>query len=355
MRINSANLGMESARNYSSFSFKQAAVSTGTVIATGMLGLNQKDEETFEESKNSLRERLNEMSSYSEIRMLSHLKNQRDSYSTIREQCMQYLTRLFFKETEKMDYEEMLTQVQGNQFSSGQVKDVIYSHQESYFYEEEDTSFSTEGTVVTADGREITIHVDVQMSRSFSEYYEENYLQIQDRMCDPLVINLDTDVTNLSDQTFYFDLDADGEKDEISRLARGSGFLALDKNGDGRINDGNDLFGAKSGNGFSDLAAYDSDGNDWIDENDEIWKKLLIWTKDESGSDKCYKLSEKGVGAICLSNQSTDFSLNSDENKANGRIRRTGIFLYENGYAGTIQHVDMTLHGNQTEHFEAVG
>ena len=32
------------------------------------------------------------------------------------------------------------------------------------------------------------------------------------------MINLDTDATELSDQTFYFDLDADGEEEEISML-----------------------------------------------------------------------------------------------------------------------------------------
>ena len=44
------------------------------------------------------------------------------------------------------------------------------------------------------------------------------------------VINLDTDIASLSDQTFYFDIDADGELDEISQLGAGSGYLALDKN-----------------------------------------------------------------------------------------------------------------------------
>ena len=60
------------------------------------------------------------------------------------------------------------------------------------------------------------------------------------------MINLNTDAANVTDQKFYFDLDADGELDEISTLASGSGFLALDKNGDGIINDGSELFGTKA-------------------------------------------------------------------------------------------------------------
>lgn len=48
----------------------------------------------------------------------------------------------------------------------------------------------------------------------------------------------------------------------------GGVFLALDKNGDSVINDGKELFGAATGQGFKELAIYDSDKNYWIDEND---------------------------------------------------------------------------------------
>ena len=113
-------------------------------------------------------------------------------------------------------------------------------------------------------------------------------------------------------------------------------------NGDGKINDGGELFGTKSGDGFSDLAKYDSDGNGWIDGADEIWEKLLIWTKDEKGNDKLYHLSDLGVGAIGLGRVSTQFALNSEkDNHNNAMIRKTGIFLYENGTVSTVQHLDL--------------
>lgn len=207
--------------------------------------------------------------------------------------------------------------------------------------EAESTAFSTVGTVRTADGREINFNVNVSMSRSFQQYYEQDLQLASFTMCDPLVINLDTDVAQLSDQTFYFDIDGDGEQDEVSQLGKGSGYLALDKNGDGVINDGNELFGTSSGNGFADLAAYDEDGNGWIDENDAIWSKLKIWCKDENGNDVLYRLADKGVGAICLQNAATDFTLKGEEGQTRGAVRNTGVFLYENGNVGTIQHVDV--------------
>lgn len=220
-----------------------------------------------------------------------------------------------------------------------------FSFSRQYYHEEtENTGFATQGTVKCADGREINFNLNVTMSRSFQEYYEENVRMMEVSMCDPLVINLDGNIAELSDQTFLFDLDGDGQKDEINRLGAGSGFLALDKNGDGVINDGNELFGTKSGNGFADLAAYDTDHNGFIDEGDEIWDKLKIWVMDENGEGQLYSLAEKGVGAICLQNAVTDFAITDENNQAKGRIRNTGFFLYENGEAGSVQHVDMTLH-----------
>lgn len=224
---------------------------------------------------------------------------------------------------------------------------VLSLGQETYFQESESTSFSTAGTVKTADGREISFNVNVGMSREFQEYYREDLELASFAFCDPLVINLDTDAAQLEDQTFYFDIDGDGEQDEVSRLGAGSGYLALDKNGDGVINDGRELFGTASGNGFADLAKYDEDGNGWIDENDAIWDKLKIWAKDENGKDVLYTLAEKQVGAVCLQNASTDFTQRGADGQTLGAVRNTGVFLYENGNVGTVQHIDVAKYEKQ--------
>ncbi|MCR5102232.1 MAG: hypothetical protein K6B41_12820, partial [Butyrivibrio sp.] len=122
------------------------------------------------------------------------------------------------------------------------------------------------------------------------------------------------------------------------------GFLALDKNDDGKINDGAELFGTKSGDGFSDLAEYDEDSNGWIDENDSIFSKLKVWTKDENGNDKLLKLKEADVGAIYLGNADTEFSYKDMAGETNGVLRKTGIYLKESsGAAGTVAHVDLAL------------
>lgn len=211
-------------------------------------------------------------------------------------------------------------------------------------YESQSTSFQAQALVKTADGREINVSLQLSLSREFM--FQSN-LNIkagnEPLLIDPLVINYGAATASLTEQKYAFDIDANGTLDQISFVGPGSGFLALDLNGDGKINDGSELFGPQSGNGFDDLAKYDSDGNNWIDENDPIYDKLQIWSKDAAGNDVLMALGQKGVGAIYLGNVSTSFALKGANNQTNGQLQRTGIYLNENGSAGTIQHIDLSI------------
>jgi hypothetical protein len=101
------------------------------------------------------------------------------------------------------------------------------------------------------------------------------------------------------------------------------------------------LFGVQSGNGFKDLAAYDSDPNGWIDENDPIFTSLDIWSKDQLSS-----LGQKRVGSIYLGNAEAQFAQFDYKNRLNqtlGQNRQAGIFAKEDGTIGTMQQVDLMV------------
>jgi hypothetical protein len=209
--------------------------------------------------------------------------------------------------------------------------------------EQQTMDFQASGSVRTADGRSIDINVALKMSRQFQSSVEE-HLRAGDAKVDPLVINLSGQAPQLSPQKdFKFDIDADGDEDQVSRLLSGSGFLALDKNGDGTINNGSELFGPTSGNGFAELKAYDADGNGWIDENDPVYNKLRIWEDDGQGNMQLLALGQAGVGALYLGNVASGFDINDSQNNSLGSVQSTGIYLNEDGSAGTVQHIDFTL------------
>jgi hypothetical protein len=178
------------------------------------------------------------------------------------------------------------------------------------------------------------------MSREF--YTEQNInIRAGDALKDPLVINFSGTAAQLTQRDFSFDIDADGTEEQISFVAPGSGFLALDKNNDGQINDGSELFGTASGNGFGDLSVYDLDGNNWIDENDAVYQNLRIWTKNSEGNDQLIALGKAGVGALYLGHIETLFSVKDDENGLLGQVRETGLAIMESGQVITMQQIDL--------------
>jgi hypothetical protein len=220
---------------------------------------------------------------------------------------------------------------------------IEYDYHESYS-EVESTRFSASGMVKTADGKEIRFEINLEMSRA---YHEESSISLRlgdaARKVDPLVLNFAGNAASLLDQRFSFDLDSDGKEEQIARLASGSAYLVFDRNGDGRINNGSEMFGPSSGDGFAELAQLDNDGNGWIDENDQSWKDLRLWQADENGDGALKTLGESGVGAIALARVSTPFDLKGSTNELFGQIRTSGIFLHEDGGAGTIQQIDLAV------------
>ena len=218
---------------------------------------------------------------------------------------------------------------------------MVYENYQSH-YESEQTRFQAQGVVRTADGQEIELNIQLNMSREFFSE-ESQVIRAGEALKDPLVVNFSGQAAELTQQTYHFDIDADGIEDQIHFLRPSSGFLALDKNADGVINDGSELFGALSGDGFADLSRHDSDGNGWIDESDAVFDSLRIWTRDEQGLDQLVALGAKGVGAIYLGHITTPFELKSNSNELQGVVRETGLYLQEDGVAGTLQQIDLVV------------
>lgn len=209
--------------------------------------------------------------------------------------------------------------------------------------ETEHTSFSADGIIRTADGKEIRLSVDLSMSRSYREETSISLRAGDAVRKDPLVINFDGTAAQLQNRRFSFDLDADGQAEQMPLLAGNRGYLALDRNGNGKIDSGKELFGSTSGDGFAELAEFDSDGNGWIDDNDPIFAQLRVWMQDGSGGGTLNTAKSHGVGALYLGRTETPFELKDNANQELGAVRSTGIYLAENGSAGTLQQIDVSV------------
>ena len=130
----------------------------------------------------------------------------------------------------------------------------------------------------------------------------------------PLVLDLDgsgrIETTRLADSTGAFDLLGTGRAIQSGWVTGGDGFLAVDNNGNGRVDNVSELFGGnRMGEGFAKLAGFDSNGDGLVDMHDAKFGQLMIW-RDANGNHQTdagemVTLAQAGVASLVVDHTNT--------------------------------------------------
>jgi hypothetical protein len=138
---------------------------------------------------------------------------------------------------------------------------------------------------------------------------------------DPLALDMNQDgeisTVSLADSTAYFDLTGDGIKEKVGWIQATDGLVAYDKNGNGKIDGINEVFGTPTVNGFEELRRIaDSNYDGVIDRRDELYNQLKVWQDTNqdgiSQASELKTLSEAGVKNIELNVIGTNIELNGN-------------------------------------------
>ena len=162
---------------------------------------------------------------------------------------------------------------------------------------------------------------------------------------DPIILDLDGNglKTVGLDANIYFDHDGDGILTRTGWVDSGDALLVLDRNGNGNIDTGAELFGdftplpngALAPNGFAALAAFDDNGDGIIDANDAIFSQLRLWRDSNqdgvTNEGELITLEEAGIVGLNLGN--------TVKNQAMGNgntLAREGSFIWADGSTGAM-------------------
>ncbi|MBM7625088.1 DUF2974 domain-containing protein [Sporohalobacter salinus] len=187
------------------------------------------------------------------------------------------------------------------------------------------------------------------------EDYEE-VIANQDTFWNSLILDLNGDGIKTVGQEngVHFDLDNNDFKEKTEWINSKDGLLTLDKNNNGIIDDGNELFGTETESGFEILGEYDSNSDNKIDQNDEIYSRLKVWQdknqNGESEAQELYTLKELDIKSIGLDHK----EISKVEENGN-IIRNKGNYENINGELNQVKEFFLARDVINTEESKVIG
>jgi hypothetical protein len=214
-----------------------------------------------------------------------------------------------------------------------------------------------QGEIMGQVGQSRSVQVDeCSMADEMNSTYSDTHdgcLSPQDCHQSPLLLNLGSGPYRLTDLAHgvHFDIDGTGDLESVSWTAGGTeqAFLWLDRNGNGGVDGGTELFGdLTAANGFEalkpfDLAENGGNGDGILDARDAIWLRLSLWVDLNhdglSQPAEIFSLAEKGVVALGL-----DYRPSWRVDKHGNLFRYVALLALErNGQTQVRPYYDMYL------------
>jgi lysozyme family protein len=164
----------------------------------------------------------------------------------------------------------------------------------------------------------------------------------------PIILDLDGDgveTTGVTDGA-YFDHDKTGFAEQTGWASADDGLLVIDRNSDGIINDGGELFGDRTllqggwtgANGFEALVELDTNLDGKVDANDAAFSQLRIWQDIDgdgySSGDELFTLDEMDIVSI-----NTGYAASSYVDPNGNEHKQVGSFTWNDSTIGTATDV----------------
>ncbi len=212
-------------------------------------------------------------------------------------------------------------------------------------------SIETSTRPVTIETLEISISQAMQKyvnADDLAKAVETVQVQIEEELkqSDPLVLDLDGDGIELTSANdgVLFDIEGNGIKRKTAFVTGGDAFLVLDRNGNGRIDSGKELFGDQNGakDGLEELRKYDDNDDGIINSLDTVFELLKLYA--DENRDGFFQLHEMkslrdlGIIVIDLNGRETNKQISG----GNQLIQLT-TFMRGDGSTGIAGDVNLNF------------
>lgn len=154
----------------------------------------------------------------------------------------------------------------------------------------------------------LSITIPSNFNNMNSNWVQTNLYGSIVKRTNPMAIDLDGDgleTIDINNSQIYFDVDNDGFREQTGWISKNEAILAIDKNGNEKIDNQSEMFGSTETTGFEDLKAIDSNGDGIINSQDADFNKIRLWQDlNENGvteEGELKTLTEAGIQSIYTS------------------------------------------------------
>ncbi len=230
----------------------------------------------------------------------------------------------------------------------GRFKSLLKQAQKAYQTENPPAPTSSEGPSTVSELADQIVQqnsykLDLKFRKTQTET-KKTELSLEDLgiiKVDPLVLDMNGDGIDLTKagEGAIFDIDADGKLDSTAWVKGDDAMLVYDENGNGKIDNGKELFGDQNGaqNGFAELAKHDKNSDGKISFLDPVYKALKLY-QDLNGNGKIEKNELKTLDQMGIKSLNLDFVKNSKDLNGNSLVL-SGSFERNNGTSGHLADV----------------
>ncbi len=226
-------------------------------------------------------------------------------------------------------------EIDGTQYFSDAQLNVIEHHSR-----EQSLAFNYSATI-DINNQSHNVNYQFMLSQKQNSTSAMNVSAIQ--LKDPLLVQFGSKpLGGLNGQYVDIDINQDNQTDKLPLFSGDVGYLVFDRNNNGIVDNGSELFGPQTGNGFGELKQLDSNGNNLIDPDDEHYEQLFIWQPNEDSFDLT-PLTSTDIHSISLNKIVTPFEFYDNENQLKARLTSSSIAVTENGQARGVHQIDIKI------------
>ncbi len=227
--------------------------------------------------------------------------------------------------------------IAGQVFQQGDLLSV-----EEWHSHKQQLSYQVQGQLIINE-QELLLNYQMSLESTQSSYHKMEVTAAA--LKDPLIVQFGEQGLGEISSAIEFHINRDNTLDSLPIFSGDVGYLVYDKNSNQQADDGSELFGPRTGQGFNELAELDTNKNGFIDHEDERFEQLFIWqpSKEIIQAEQWLSLQQAKIQAISLSSTTTPYNFYDQQGQIQAQLRQSSFAINNDGLGRGVHQVDVRI------------